>query len=55
MYGRTFDLNLKNWNIWGELDKQKSGTHAYFSGIIYIIEWLTQTKFTQLQVNKCTT
>ena len=38
---------LEELKVCGELDIKKSGPHACFSGIIYTIKWLTQTKSTQ--------
>ena len=42
---------LVELKIFGELDINKSGPRACFSGTIYTIKWLTQTKSTQQEVN----
>ena len=42
---------LEELKIWGELDIKKLGPRVCFSGIMYTIKRLAQTKFMQQQVN----
>ena len=51
LYSCTIDLILEELKEKGESDIKKSGPHACFSGIIFTIKCLIQTKFTQQQVN----
>ena len=50
LYSCAIELILEELEE-GESDIKKSGPHACFSGIIFTIKCLIQTKFTQQQVN----